>query len=62
MANIFDMSSGKIQSEHAGVTRVDDYHIIPETGTALQEVRELPEPLTPPDVSRHHIRELLKKL
>ena len=62
MASVFDMSSGKIQSENAGITRITEQFDPLENGPALQEVCETPEETTEGDVSQHHINELLKKL
>jgi hypothetical protein len=62
MAIVYDMSSGKIQSENTGVSRVSEYFDLPENGPALQEICEtLAEP-TQADAYLNHIRELLKKL
>ena len=61
MARIFDMSSGRIQPDKSGDTLIIDYHDIPETGPALQEVSELPQTVTRADACQQHIRELLKK-
>lgn len=62
MAHVFDMSSGKIQSENTGITRITE-HLDPlEIGPALQEICEIPEDATQDAISQHHIRELLKKL
>ena len=62
MARIFDMSSGKIQSENTGVTHIIEQLEPLEIGPALQEVCELPEDATQGGTAQQHIRELLKKL
>ena len=62
MAIVYDMSSGKIQSEHTGVSRVNEHIDLPEYGPALQEVCEIPAETTQDDAYLNHIRELLKKL
>jgi hypothetical protein len=56
------MSSGKIQSENTGVSRVSEHFDLPENGPALQEVCETPAEPTQTDAYLNHIRELLKKL
>ncbi len=59
MAIVFDMSSGKIQSENTGVSRITEHFDLPENGPALQEVSETSEK----DIAYlEHIRELLRKL
>ncbi len=62
MAIIFDMSSGKIQSEGTGVTRVVDHLDLPSNSPALQEACEISEDKIQSDAYLNHIRELLKKL
>ncbi len=62
MAIVFDMSSGKIQSESTGVTRVADHLGLPSNSPALQEVCETPEGKIQSEAYLNHIRELLKKL
>jgi hypothetical protein len=62
MATVYDMSSGKIQSENRGVSRVSEYVSLPENGPALQEVCETPAEPAEADAYLNHIRELLKKL
>ncbi|MCK5481900.1 MAG: hypothetical protein KAJ06_12160 [Gammaproteobacteria bacterium] len=59
MAIVFDMSSGKIQSENTGVSRITEHFDLPENDPALQEVSETSEK----DIAYlEHIRELLRKL
>ena len=62
MAIVYDMSSGKIQSENTGVSRISEHFDLPENGPALQEVCETPAEPTQTDAYLNHIRELLKKL
>jgi len=62
MAIVFDMSSGKIQSENTGVSCITDHFDLPENGPALQEVNETSEDVTKDIAYLEHIRELLRKL
>ena len=62
MAIVFDMSSGKIQSESNGVTRVADHLDLPSNIPALQQACEIPEYERQSEAYLNHIRELLKKL
>ena len=39
MAVIYDFSTGKILTENAGVTRLDEYANMPESNTALQTIQ-----------------------
>jgi len=62
MAIVFDMSSGKIQSENTGVSRITEHFELPENGPALQEISETPKDVTRDIAYLEHIRELLRKL
>jgi hypothetical protein len=62
MAIVFDMSSGKIQSESAGVTRVTDHLDLPSNSPALQQACITPEGERQSEAYLNHIREILKKL
>ncbi len=62
MASVYDMSSGRIESENTGVTRIADHLDLPSNSPALQEVCEIPEEGTQSAAYLNHIRELLKKL
>ena len=62
MAIVFDMSSGKIQSESEGVTRVVDHLDPPLNSPALQQACATSEEVTQSEAYLNHIRELLKKL
>jgi hypothetical protein len=62
MAIVFDMSSGKIQSESAGVTRVADHLDLPSNSPALQQACETYAGEKQSEAYLNHIRELLKKL
>jgi len=62
MAIVFDMSSGKIQSENSGISRITEHFDIPENSPALQEVCETSEDPAMDIAYLEHIRELLRKL
>jgi len=62
MAIVFNMSSGKIQSENTGVSRITEHLDLPENGPALQEISETSEDVTRDIAYLEHIRELLRKL
>ena len=62
MAIVFDMSSGKIQSESADVSRVTDHLDLPSNSPALQQACETSENEKQSEAYLNHIRELLKKL
>ncbi len=62
MAIVFDMSSGKIQSECTGVTRIADHLDLPANSPALQQACEVSKEEIQSDAYLNHIRELLKKL
>ena len=64
MANIYDMSTGTIVSENAGITTIEKHTELPEYGMALQTVRhtEVPAGPAPCDAYMSLIKELLKDL
>jgi len=62
MAIVFDMSSGKIQTESAGVTRVADHLDLPSNSPALQQACVTSEGERQSEAYLNHIREILKKL
>lgn len=64
MATIYDLSTGRIISENAGVTTIEDYADVPEYSVALQPVQQAcpPTKRTPVDEYMCLIQELLKKL
>ena len=64
MATIYDMSTGTIVSENAGITTIENHAELPEYGMALQPVRQTatPEELSPCDAYMSLIKELLKDL
>ncbi len=64
MAVIYDISTGKIVPENAGVNRLDDYAGLPECNTALQPVHTdaTTAETAPCDAYMSVIRELLKEL
>ena len=61
MATIFDMSSGKTESETTGDSCVTDYPVSHEPGLALQQVCNIAEEPAQSDVAWVHIRALLKE-
>ena len=64
MAPIYDMSTGTIVSENAGITTIEDHDALREYGLALQPVHaSTPRPATRPESAYLAlIRELLKDL
>jgi hypothetical protein len=66
MVIVYDMPSGRIQSENAGVTTVREHAGIPEYHLALQPVVSEPErnPAIPSPVDEYMnlIRELLRDM
>jgi hypothetical protein len=62
MAIVYDMSSGRIQSENRGVSRVNERFDLPEYAPALQEIRETRTEHGQAETYLNHIRELLRKL
>lgn len=64
MAIIYDMSTGTIVSENAGITTLENHAELPEYGMALQSVRhtEVPAGPAPCDACMSLIKELLKDL
>jgi hypothetical protein len=44
MATIYDMSTGTIVSENAGITTIENHAELPEYGMALQPVRHTAVP------------------
>ena len=62
MAIVFDMSSGKIQSESAGVTRVTEHLDLPSNSPSLQQACVTSESERQSEAYLNHIREILKKL
>ena len=61
MAIVFDMSSGKIQSEQARITEVTEPLESMQAVPALQTVSETHVAASPREEAMQHIRELLKK-
>ena len=61
MATIFDMSSGKTESETTGDSCVTDHPLTPEPGLALQQVCNVAEEPAQSDAAWVHIRALLKE-
>ena len=62
MATIFDMSSGKIQSETTDASCVTDHPLIPEPGLAMQQACDIAAEHGQADAAWQHIRALLKEL
>jgi hypothetical protein len=64
MATIYDMSTGTIVSENAGITTIENHAELPEYGMALQPVRHtaVPSEPSPCDAYMSLIKELLKDL
>lgn len=64
MAIIYDMSTGTIVSENAGITTIENHTELPEYSMALQPIRHTTTPAEPfpCDAYMSLIKELLKDL